>query len=358
MKEETIKQRSKRALSVALVLALFVSFGVGAMPIAATDTQLQAVEPVSDRLIPLGKTTGIKLFSEGTMVVGFAAVDEVSGLSPAEQAGMQIGDVIVALNNQEIGSNEDLVQALTALPDENAVFSVKRDQGEALITVRAQYDPTLGSYRIGAWIRDSIAGIGTITYVDPKNGAFGALGHGICDADTAELMPFEEGTIMESSVVDVKRGVVGTPGELNGSFNLQQDQGVLYSNTDEGIFGQITNEQLYAANEEVEVAEWDEIEEGPATILCNVAGTTRESFDIEIVEIYQDDSHSPKDMVVEVTDEELIAITGGIVQGMSGSPILQNGKLIGAVTHVFVNDPTSGYAIFIENMLESAQRIN
>jgi len=213
---------------------------------------------------------------------------------------------------------------------------------------------TSTGYKLGAWVRDSMAGIGTITYVDPETGNFGALGHGICDVDTGTLMPFDNGSIMGSAVVSVTKGKAGAPGQLCGAFDLKEDSGVLYKNTQQGVFGCITDQALYADEKAYEIAGASEVEEGNVEIISNVNGTEVEHFDGRIIKLLEDDGSS-KNFMLEITDPDLIDRTGGIVQGMSGSPIIQDGKLIGAVTRVLVNDPTRCYGIFIENMLEAAE---
>ena len=307
---------------------------------------------VSDRLIPLGRTTGIKLYSQGTMLVGFSALD-CCGYSPAQKAGLQEGDIILALNGTSIDCNEDLVDALKALDSGTITLTVMRGESTRETRVRAVYDEQLGYYRIGAWIRDSIAGIGTISFVDPETGAFGALGHGICDVDTGDLIVLDSGSVMESIVTDVIPSKSGSPGQLTGQFNLKEDQGILVKNTDAGIFGKLENDRLYAGQEALPVAKSNEVKIGDAYIISNINGIDCQQYDIRIVKVY-DDNDKLRDMLIEVTDPDLIRVTGGIVQGMSGSPIVQNGKLVGAVTHVLVNDPTRGYGIFIENMLDAA----
>lgn len=308
-----------------------------------------------DRLIPLGRTTGIKLYSQGTMVVGFSKLD-CCGYSPAQKSGLELGDVILALNGEEINSNEALVAELKDLDAPKAALTILRDGKQQEISVVAVYDDTLHYYRIGAWIRDSIAGIGTISFVDPNTGNFGALGHGICDTDTGSLILLDSGSVMESTVEQVVKGKRGTPGQLTGRFNLTQDQGVLYSNTGAGIFGHLEDSSLYSDAEALEVADRSEIREGAAEIVSNVSGEECRHYTIRVVKLYDEDPDSPRDMLIEVTDPALLEATGGIVQGMSGSPILQDGKIIGAVTHVLVNDPTRGYAISMDRMLAEMER--
>ena len=316
---------------------------------AAAPSQTAPALSFGKKLIPLGRTTGIKLFSEGTMVVGFAPVAQSA--SPAEQAGLQAGDVILALNGGRITSNESLIAALAGMTERTVALRVRRGAAEREVTFDAVRDPDGGSWRIGAWVRDSIAGIGTITFVDPDSGAFGALGHGICDADTGALMPFGTGAVMASEVAAVEKGRSGRPGQLTGSFNLSADQGALLCNTEHGIFGTLTDQSLYGGREAAETAPKSAIRTGRATILSNVSGTETRAYEVEILRVY-DDGGDGRDLMLRVTDPALLAATGGIVQGMSGSPIMQDGRLIGAVTHVLVNDPQRGYGISIQTMLD------
>ena len=360
----TIKQVSRTLCTLCAAAAfLLVVFPLQqpALPTNGTASEITAQQQAAAdlcqidtgrHLIPLGRTTGIKLYSQGTMLVGFADLD-CCGYSPAKQAGLQEGDIILALNGKEITGNEALSTALKEADSAALTLTVLRDDSTREVRVRAVYDEGLGYYRIGAWIRDSIAGIGTITFVDPETGAFGALGHGICDTDTGDLVILDSGSVMESIVTDVIPGKSGTPGQLTGQFNLKEDQGILVKNTDAGIFGKLDNVGLYANQAALPLAEADEIKAGDAYILSNVDGITTERYEIRIVKVFRD-KENRRDMLIEVTDPDLLAATGGIVQGMSGSPIIQDGKLVGAVTHVLVNDPTRGYGIFIENMLNAA----
>ena len=219
------------------------------------------------------------------------------------------------------------------------------------LTAQAVKCSTDGAYKLGAWIRDSMAGIGTLTFYDPETGAFGALGHGINDVDTALLMPLESGSIMYATVADVKKGESGSPGELHGAFQVDRDMGELYANTGSGVFGTLTDDSLTDGLRPVPVAARREVKLGGATILSNVAGDTVEEYAVEITKVYPGSGGDTRELMVKVTDPRLLEATGGIVQGMSGSPILQNGKLVGAVTHVLVNNPTEGYGILAETML-------
>lgn len=336
--------------------AAAVSAQIDSINVAKTESG-EVVRPESKKLIPLGHTTGIKLFSEGAMVVGFAQLDEAGSRSPAEAGGLALGDIIINVAGKDVSSNETMAEAVASAQGQAMNIKAKRNGKEMTFTVTPVLDAASGQFRIGAWVRDSLAGIGTITYVDPENGAFGALGHGVCDQDTGELMPIGGGSLMHSQVVDVKKGASGEPGELTGEYELTRDQGVLYQNANDGIFGQITDANIYEGGKALETAPKSALKTGKAQIIANVEGDTTQAYDIEIIRVYDDDDDSNRDMMIRVTDKRLIDKTGGIVQGMSGSPIIQNGKLVGAVTHVLINDSQRGYGISIEKMLETARSL-
>jgi len=305
------------------------------------------------RLVPVGQTVGIKLFSRGVMVVGLADVATEDGeASPARQCGLRTGDIITHIDGCQVDSIEEVQSLLQAAGGERLAIQVSRGGRLVETETAAVQCMTDGSYRLGAWIRDSMAGIGTITYYDPDSGKFAALGHGINDIDTKLLMPLESGGIMGSTVTGVQMGQKGTPGELHGKFDLERDLGTLYANTDCGVFG-VTQEDVFSGKA-LPVAKTSEIKVGEATILSNVEGDQVKEYQVEILRVYRCTGQDSRSMMIRVTDPELLEKTGGIVQGMSGSPILQNGKLVGAVTHVLVNDPTCGYAIFAETMLDAA----
>ncbi len=298
-------------------------------------------------MIPLGKAVGIKLFADGVLVVGLA-----EGASPARACGLREGDIITALDGQRIDSTEQVQSLLSAAAGEEMTLAVRR--GSAALSLTAAAVQTAGgTWQLGAWIRDSMAGIGTLTYYDPATGQYGALGHGITDVDTAQLMPLASGSIMETTVKAVKKGVKGDPGELKGDFSVQRDVGTVTVNSDGGIFGTVADKGFLSGGEAVPVASARQVTTGAATILATVSGTDTEAYTAEIVRLYGADEPT-RNLLLRITDPRLLSATGGIVQGMSGSPILQNGRIVGAVTHVLLNDPTQGYGIFIENMLERA----
>ena len=304
----------------------------------------------ADRLVPVGHTIGIKLFADGVVVIGLAEVESGGGLTtPGADCGLRVGDIIEAVGGREVESSEQFASLLQC--GGMVELDVSRD-GQDLTLAAQPVQGADGTWRLGAWIRDSMAGIGTVTFYDPESGTFGALGHGITDTDTGLLMPLGSGSVMHASVKAVKQGSPGEPGELKGNFDLAHDLGGLRANTERGVFGEMEPCD-FTGGEAVPVAKAGEVHTGAAVILSNVSGDRVESYGIEIVRVLDPDG--VQNLLLQVSDPALIARTGGIVQGMSGSPILQDGKLVGAVTHVMVNEPTKGYGILIENMLAGAE---
>lgn len=312
----------------------------------AAGVTADSAAPAARMLVPVGHTVGIKLFARGVVVVKLS-----DGGTPAKECGLRTGDIIVKCGGTNVTSAEQFQSLLQENGDAATALQVRRDGGSMTLSVEPTQNDQ-GSYCIGAWIRDSMAGIGTMTYYDPATGAFGALGHGITDVDTAQLMPFSNGSILPSTVKAVKKGECGAAGELRGDFDLTCDLGELYANTDSGVFGTLSEEDYAPVlGSAVPVGT---AKAGGAVIRSNVEGDEVREYEIEILKVVSNAADG-RDMVISVTDPELIAATGGIVQGMSGSPILQNGRLVGAVTHVLLNDPTKGYGISIENMLNAAK---
>ncbi|UOO37146.1 SpoIVB peptidase [Oscillospiraceae bacterium CM] len=306
-------------------------------------------------LIPMGNAVGISLSSDGVMVVGVPETmpDGVTA-SPARDAGVAVGDIITQIGSQHVSSNDDLKAAIKMLDGSPVAMTVLRG-GKTMSLKMTPHKSNDGACELGLWLRDGIAGIGTLTFYDPETHLFGALGHAVNDAETGVLIPLRTGQIMRSSVTDVILGKAGMPGQLHGTFNTESVLGTLMKNSTSGIFGTLDNEDLIAGKTAVPIAKTSEIKTGPAKILSNVSGTDVVSYDVEITRVYTGTEAVGRTMMITVTDKRLIEKTGGIVQGMSGSPILQDGKLIGAVTHVLVNDPTKGYGIDIENMLSTAK---
>lgn len=343
--EKEIQKMASKIVGALLALTIFA----GAPGVQAVGAQ------IPERVVPMGITTGIKMFADGIMVVGLSKITTQSGeICPAQQAGLREGDIIISIDGTNVSSTEELQNVITNAAGKTVsmkVLRANRKMDIQLQAVRAAIDET---WRIGAWVRDSMAGIGTLTFYDPASGIFGALGHSINDVDTGNIMPLRSGSLMPSSVVGVKRGEAGRPGELKGEFDLTRSTGRLSVNSPSGIFGVLDDASLASGYEPMQVARRGEVKTGKAQILSCVDGAQRSSYDVEIIRIYSENEADERGMMLRVTDPALLKLTGGIVQGMSGSPIVQNGKLIGAVTHVLVNDPKRGYGIFIENMLESA----
>ena len=299
-------------------------------------------------LVPGGSVVGIKVECDGVMVVGMNEPE--GGSLPAFEAGIRTGDVITHIGADEVESIEDFREELSEWRGGDISLRVLRGDKTMQFTVT----PTAGKNggELGVWLRDGMAGLGTVSFYDPATGLYGALGHAVNDIDTGVLIPVREGEIMEAKVSGVVRGECGKPGELLGSFDSDAELGSIQINCANGIFGSMNRDCSIAGGCALEMAERGDVCVGPATVLAGVDGSVRE-YAVEISRIYPEDSGG-RDLLITVTDPQLIAKTGGIVQGMSGSPICQNGKIVGAVTHVLVNDPTRGYGIFIENMLDAA----
>lgn len=312
------------------------------------------VEVIQDvRLKPAGIPVGIYVKTKGVLIVGIGEFEGEEGqkYSPGKYV-FQAGDYILEVNEQSVDEKKKLIELIAHSEGQEMIFKVQRS--EEVIEVKAKPEQNRnGEYKMGIWVRDNAQGVGTMTYID-ENGGFGALGHGINDIDTSMLMSLASGTLYHTQIIGITRGSVGSPGELTGFIEYDDENvmGSISANTARGIFG-ICEEEINEAvtNEYLSLGLKQEIETGPAQILCSLGDETRE-YEIEITELHLENDNVNRGIVLKITDEELLNITGGIVQGMSGSPIIQNGKLVGAVTHVLVNDPTRGYGIFIEEMLE------
>ncbi len=337
-------------LAGAVLLGLL---GQGGGPALAAEEAVMGGAETPRMVVPGGRAVGIKLFSDGVMVVGFSQIPAAEGnVVPARTCGLREGDVITHINAAEVDTIEQVQEQLAKIGGEEMSIRAVRDGKKLQITAQAVKCSTDGSYKLGAWLRDSMAGIGTVTYYDPATGEFGALGHGINDVDTALLMPMESGGVLSASVTDVKKGEKGEPGELHGQFDTSGDVGELQANTSHGIFGVLEEDLI--AGEAVEVAAKDQVKTGKAVIYSNISGEEVRAYTVEITKLFPH-AEDGRDMMIKVTDPALLKATGGIVQGMSGSPVLQDGRLIGAVTHVLVGDPTQGYGILAENMLKMGE---
>lgn len=291
-----------------------------------------AAAELPESLVPVGRTVGIRLDMDGVMIVGFAPASCESGEeSPAQRAGLLPGDVIRSFNGREIDSAAEFLTEVSGLDGGSVELVVERGGRNRSFEITPAPNGTEG-YQLGIWLRDGVSGIGTLTYYDPETGGFGALGHGIGDVGTEGLIPISSGCITEAEIVDVIRGGSGTPGELCGSIS-DRKCGEIVKNTDSGIFGSLSQAVSGTA---IPVAEENELHLGEAVILSNVRGTQVDEYSVEICRIYHG-SPDGRCFMLSIQDPELLELTGGIVQGMSGSPVIQDGKLVGAVTHVCVN---------------------
>ena len=301
------------------------------------------------KLCPGGMTFGVKLFTEGVVVVGFSEVDDAVGSrTPAYDAGIRANDRIITANGTKIASCEDFAKAVSSGKPINVTYI--RESIEEATVITPSLSRADGSYKTGMWLKDSTSGIGTVTFIDPATGAFAGLGHGICDSGTGELLPLGKGYVTGVTISGVVKGQSGAPGELKGYFDPGKT-GVLLKNCDSGVYGVFADPvKCTGGAEPVGIALKNEVTEGDAEIIASFEDEIPRRYSVKISHIDRTGTGN-KSFVVTVTDPALIEKTGGIVQGMSGSPVIQGGKLIGAVTHVLIGDPTTGYGIFIENML-------
>lgn len=296
-----------------------------------------------------GTPFGIKLLMEGVMVVKL----NESGECPAKEAGIRTGDIIRLVNNLPVSSNKEIQEIISGSGGQKLKISVNRSGKEFITCLTPVWSAERNCYIGGMWVRDSTAGIGTMTFLDKSSGMFAGLGHPICDADTGEIVPVSSGKAVPVEITGTVKGRSGIPGELDGCFVSGDCIGDLEINNRCGIFGKLSDKAIETCQgEEYKMGFKQEVDTGRAYILCTTVGNTPQRYEIEIERIDYSGDDSTKNMIIRITDENLIEKTGGIVQGMSGSPIIQNEKIVGAVTHVFISDPTRGYGIFAENMSE------
>lgn len=318
-----------------------------------------SIKAVSDDIVlyPGGQPIGVKLNTKGVLVVALSDIktDKGKETSPAAVAGIQIGDNIIKINGLTMKNSEQTQSEINNCKGKEIKVLVER-KGEKIETViKPVKSLEDNKYKVGLWIRDSTAGVGTLTFYDEKSGIFAALGHPITDVDTGTILNINSGEIVASSIIAVKKGLRGNPGELKGIFvNEEETLGQINKNTECGVFGKGNTKLNNKSNKPMKVALRNEIKEGPAKILTTVDEEGPKFYNIEIEKLLAQDSPGPKSMVIKITDQKLLDKTGGIVQGMSGSPIIQDNKIVGAVTHVLINKPDVGYGIYIEWMLKDA----
>ena len=355
--DETITATENRTAARAASVTVGESYGATLKWLGIFPVKDVSVTVVEQPVVVLGGTPfGVKLYTDGVLVVSLSTVDGPSGsVSPARNAGLKVGDLILSINGKAVYTNEEVSALVKGSAGKAMVFRIKRGGVESELRFSAVRSKSENCYKAGIWVRDSSAGIGTLTFYDPATNMIAGLGHAVCDVDTGDIVPIASGEIVPARIFGVTKSQTGIPGELRGGFETGS-YGPLIINGISGVYALCGNDGVVGKT--VEVALKQDIQEGTAQIYTTVSGKEPQWYDIRITQVRYHDENATRNMVIEITDKELLKATGGIVQGMSGSPIIQNGKLIGAVTHVFINEPTKGYAIFAENMLETAQNVS
>ena len=309
-------------------------------------------------VVPLGNIVGLKLYTNGVLVVGMSEVESESNefVKPYENSEIKEGDMIFEINDHEIDSIETLKSVVNSSQGDDLIIKYFRD-GSVLTSTIKPVKGTEDDYKIGLWVRDSATGVGTISFYVPESGKFAALGHGIIDVDTGELIDIEVGDLVTSNIISVEKAKVGNPGEIKGSISNGVNLGVVENNTNFGLYGSLNNlSSLGIINNCIDIANRDEIVEGDAYILCDIDGNGVMEYSVDVTEIYLNNNYDNKSFQIKVNDSELIEKTGGIICGMSGSPIIQNNKLIGVVTNVLVSNPEVGYGVFGDLMVKEMMK--
>ncbi len=312
-------------------------------------TTVHVVEP--KEVVLGGEVVGIKMYMQGVLVVGLSQIPNTDR-SPGKEAGILAGDRILSVEGEPLSGSTALEKAVENSGGNPITLLVCRGEKQWETTISPVYYQDAGLYKIGLWVRESTAGIGTLTFSLPQSGAYGALGHSIADPDTGMVVSTARGSITACQVGYIAKGEDGAPGAIHGVF--REDMGSISKNADCGLYGVLS---VPKTEKTVPIAVSTQVEKGEAMLCSNIAGGKPRMYTVEIEKILHRKNPGAKSMVIRITDPRLLRLSGGIIQGMSGSPLVQNGKLIGAVTHVFVNDPTRGYGIFIENMLSEAEKI-
>lgn len=306
-------------------------------------------------VVPMGNAIGMKLYTAGVLVVGMS---EIEGKKPYENSGIKEGDRIIQINQNEIDNTDDLMKAVNKSNGNNISIKYVRDEKTITTSIKPVKNSS-NEYKIGLWVRDAAAGVGTLTFYEPASGMFATLGHGIIDIDTAELIKIANGELVTTNILNINKGTKGNPGEIRGTIEAGHTIGTISKNTKFGVFGTINKTPyLNTSNiNEMQVALREEIKIGKAQIICELENGQKEYYDIEIQKVFINNNKDNKSMLIKITDKKLLEKTGGIIQGMSGAPIIQNGKFVGAVTHVLVNDPTIGYGVFADIMLKQMKEV-
>lgn len=313
------------------------------------------------KVIPLGNIAGLKLYTKGVLVVGVSQIqgEDKKTYKPYEDAGINQGDSILEINDQKVNNTKELLECVSKSKGRDIKITYLKD-GNILKTNLTPVKTSKNTYKIGLWVRDAAAGVGTISFYDPSTNSFAALGHGIQDIDTQELVDISSGEFVTTDILNIDKGEENNPGKIEGTIEDSKTIGKVYSNTEYGVYGYATDKKELNLNGQVEVdvASRNEIKTGKASIICTLENNNRKEYEVEIEKVYVNNNENNKSMVVKVIDKELLEKTGGIIQGMSGSPILQNGKIIGCLTHVLVSNPTKGYGVFSDIMIKQLRKIN
>ena len=349
---ESIEENTQELGTTNLEVKLFNTFNV-------KDIDVSVIKRT--KVIPVGQVAGLKLYTTGVLVVGMSEIKGIDNkkYKPYENTGIQEGDTIVQIENDEITGTKELIQKVNSSKGKELNLKYVRD-GEILECAISPVKTSASEFKLGLWVRDSAAGIGTMTYYEPETKNFAALGHGITDVDTGKLINISNGQFITTKVLSIIKGEDGAPGKIQGSISEQFNIGTIKKNSIFGIYGVAEDLQKIKIdpNKKMNVATRNEIELGEATILCSLDDEKTKEYKIQIEKIYLNNNYDNKSMLIKVTDKELIEKTGGIIQGMSGSPVIQNGKFIGAITNVLVNDPTKGYVVFGDLMIKEMRSVH
>lgn len=308
------------------------------------------------KVVPLGDLVGLKLYTKGVLVVGISEIEgeDKKIYKPYEEAGIEQGDSIIKINDDEIDSTEELLECVSKTKGETLSITYLKDGNEIEKTI-TPVKTSKNTYKLGLWVRDAGAGVGTLSFYEETTNTVASLGHGIQDVDTGKILDISSGEFVTTQIINLQKGEENNPGRIEGSIEESKNIGTIYSNTRFGVYGNLSDK--YKLNidtsQAIDVALRNEIQEGEATILCTLADGEKEEYKVKIQKIFKNNNEDNKSMIIKITDERLLEKTGGIIQGMSGSPIIQNGKLVGALTHVLVSDPTTGYGVFADLMISN-----
>lgn len=350
-----MKRKISKKILIILTILLFTNY-TWVLSNSSKNYFQNANNTISRKVNPIGRTIGLKLYTDGILVIGMSEIDGEDGnkYKPYNGSGIKEGDMIKSVNGKSISNTDELINIINESKGETVSIRYQRESEEIYTTI-TPIKAIDGTYMLGLWVRDAAAGIGTLTYYEEATKSFATLGHGINDVDTNKLLNISNGELVTSQIVSIVKGEKGKPGEIRGTIDKSENIGNIEVNSTIGIYGKVTNFEYInkVKHEEVPVANRSQIKEGKAKIISQLENNDKtEEFEIEIKRIYRLNYKDNKSMLIKITDERLIEKTGGIIPGMSGTPIIQDGRFIGAITNVLLNDPTQGYAIFADMMMQ------